>query len=97
MKAHYFLFAAALVLIGCDKQQAADAANAFGKDYNTSYRDNVIKNWKSKVSDTERCAPFKERFKAAGERHESAASGAFATDMMKIWEDAKAARCKYSP
>lgn len=95
MKRHYLL--AAVLLIGCDQQQAASVAEAVGRAYNTSYRDNVIKNWQNKVSDAERCASFKARFRAAGVRHESAASGAFVGDMTKIWEEAKAAGCQYSP
>jgi uncharacterized lipoprotein YajG len=96
MKAFY-LMAAILMLASCNQQQATRTAIAVGKSYNTSYRDDVIKNWQSKVSDTERCAQFKARFKAAGERYESAASGAFVEDMMSVWKDTQAAGCQYSP
>lgn len=93
----FYLLVAVLMLVGCGKQQASAAANAVGKEYNTSYRDNVIKNWQSKVSDTERCAQFKARFKTAGERHESAANGAFVMDMTSVWNDTQAAGCQHTP
>lgn len=96
MKTLYLLIAV-LMLVGCNKQQASTDAIAVGKAYNISYRDNVIKNWQSRVSDAERCAQFKARFKVSGERHESAASGAFVMDMMNVWKDAQAAGCQHSP
>jgi len=96
MKAFYLMIAI-LMLVGCNKQHATASAIAVGKSYNTSYRDDVIKDWESRVSDTERCVQFKARFKAAGERHESAASGVFVEDMMSVWKDTQAAGCQYSP
>lgn len=72
-------------------------AQSIGASYNTSYRDNVIKNWQNRVADTAECASFKARFKAAGDRHESAASGAFVTDMQKIMNGVKASHCEYKP
>ena len=93
----FYLLVAILMLVGCNKQQATTTAIAIGKSYNTSYRDDVIKDWQSRVSDTERCAQFKARFKAAGERHESAASGVFVEDMKSVWKDTQAAECQYSP
>jgi len=96
MKAFYLLFAV-LILLGCGKQQATNTAIAIGKSYNTSYRDIVIKNWQSRVSDAEHCAQFKAKFKAYGERHESAASGAFVIDMTNVWKEVEAAGCQHSP
>jgi hypothetical protein len=78
---------AALMLVGCNKHQATTAANTAGKSYNTFYRDNAIKNWQSKVSDTERCAQFKARFKAAGERHESVPIGRGQARLIPTLED----------
>lgn len=99
------LFAVAVLLLSaCNREQAqsasesvSGAAQVVGKTYLTSNRDNVIKNWQSKVADTDECAPFKARLKAAGERHESAASGAFVNDMTKVWNDAKGAGCQHRP
>ena len=82
-----------LVLAGCSREQSNAAAAAIGKSYNQSYRDNVIANWQAKVSSTPACAPIKERFRTAGERYDNAANGAFANDMMKIWEETKSTGC----
>lgn len=65
--------------------------------YQVSYRDSVIKNWQSRVSDSEACKPFKDRFMRAGKRHDNAANGAFHLDMMGIWEDVKKSGCAYKP
>jgi len=69
------------------------AAKAVSKPYLQDNRDNIIKNWQSKVSAAPACAEFKNRFKAAGERYDNAANGAFMGDMSKIWEATKAAGC----
>lgn len=88
---------AVFLLEACNQQQASSTAEAVGKAYNVSYLDNVIRNWQNKVADTDRCASYKARFEAAGSRYESAATGGFVNDMMKIWEEAKAANCQYFP
>lgn len=61
--------------------------------YQENYRDSVIRNWQSRVADTDRCKPFKERFLSTGKRHLTAASAVFHTDMMAVWESAKKNGC----
>lgn len=81
--------------VGCSNEDLASAGKTLGEAYNTSNRENVIGNWKSRVDDRPECAGFKARFDRAGKRHQSAASGAFANDMMKIMGDVKAAGCEF--
>lgn len=90
------LFAAVAViwaLSGCSRQDVRAIATSAGASYNASYKDNVVKNWQAKVAAGGRCQEFRNRFKAAGDRYNDAANGAFAMDMMKIWDSAKAAQC----
>lgn len=82
-----------LLISACSREQTNVAVGALGKAYNSSYRDDVIKNWQAKVSSSPHCVPFKERFKVVGERYDSAANGAFVNDMMKIWEETKSSGC----
>ena len=82
-----------LILAGCSREQTNAAASAVGNAYNRSHRDAVIANWQAKVASYPACAPLKERFRSVGERYDSAANAAFATDMMKIWEETKSRGC----
>lgn len=89
----FAIAALCLGLSGCSRKDVSAIANSAGASYNASYKGSVVKNWQSKVSDGPRCKEFKDRFKAVGDRYGDAANGSFAMDMMKIWEDAKAAQC----
>lgn len=82
-----------LGLSACSPEDVNAVATTAGASYNASYKDNVVKNWQSKVVSTPRCQEFKVRFKSTGDRYRDAANGAFAMDMMKIWEEAKSAQC----
>ncbi len=82
-----------LVLAGCSREQTLEIGASLGKSYNVSYRDGVIKNWQAKVASAPACLGFKERFKAAGTRYDSAANGMFVQDMTTVWSDTKAAGC----
>lgn len=95
MKAAALFAVAALIfgLDGCSREDVSAIASSTGATYNASYKNNVVKNWQSKVPNGPRCLKFKDRFKASGDRYSDAANGAFAMDMMKIWEDAKAVGC----
>lgn len=92
-----FVIAVTLLLAACNQEQAASAYQQASKTFNESQRDSVIANWQRRVADTPQCASFKQRFKAAGARHDSAASALFQADMMKVWEATTAAGCAYSP
>lgn len=81
---------------GCSQEQTATIAKSVGGAYNTSYRDNVIKNWQARVSGELRCAEFKSKFQSVGERYADAANGAFMQDVFKVWEATKAAGCAAS-
>lgn len=61
--------------------------------YNESNRDNVIRNWQSKVLVMPQCLHFKDEFLAAGSRYDNATNGKFAIDMGKVWEAVKATNC----
>ena len=82
-----------LILAGCSRVQTIEIAASLGESYNTSYRDGVIKNWQARVASTPACIGFKDRFKAAGTRYDSAANGMFMQDMATVWSDTKAAGC----
>jgi len=86
----------ALILVGCSPEQSSATVSTVTKSYIESYRDNVIKNYQTKVMNSPSCIQFKERFKTIGERYDSASSGAFMNDMMKIWEATKTASCSAS-
>lgn len=81
------------LLAGCSRESTLEFATAAGHSYNQSYRDNVIRNWRAKISNSPECASFSERFNTAGTRYDNAANGSFVNDMMQIWADAKAAGC----
>jgi hypothetical protein len=78
---------------GCSRETNMAVGKVVADSYNASYKDGVVKNWQSKLDSDVRCSEFKSRFKAAGDLYDNAANGAFAMDMMKIWEDAKKAKC----
>lgn len=86
----------AVILAGCSQEQSNAAVSAVTKSYTESYRNNVIKNYQAKVTNSPSCAQFKERFKTVGERYDNASNGAFVNDMMKVWEATKAASCAAS-
>lgn len=93
-KATLFVVTAGVLGLGaCSREDVSAIATSAGTSYNASYKDNVVKNWQSNVAGAPRCQEFKIRFKSAGDRHSNAANGAFAMDMMKIWEEAKSAQC----
>jgi hypothetical protein len=85
------------LLIGCSQGQIDSSANPAAQKYNESHRDNVIRNWQNRISDGPECSQFKERMKVAGERHTSAASASFTSDLMKVKDAAKAANCVHAP
>lgn len=90
-----FILVVAILAGSCSQEQAASSIQAAGKTYNESNRDNVIKNWQTRVEDSDRCSSFRQRFHVAGIRHESAVTGRFVNDMQKIMSDVKAANCEY--
>lgn len=87
------LFLVLCILTACSREQSAAVGGAAAKSYLESNRDNIIKNWQAKVAPTPGCAVFKEQFRAAGSRYDSAAAASFHTDMTRVWEAAKAAKC----
>lgn len=90
---HVFVLMLIFGLAGCSQEQTATIAKSVGGAYNTSYRDNVIKNWQARVSGEPRCAEFKSRFKSVGERYADAANGAFMQDVSRVWEATKTSGC----
>lgn len=84
-------------LSACSDQTTSETYQAAGRYLNNSQRDNIIKNWQRRVQDSPQCEVFKTRLEAAGKRHESAASAAFASDMMRVMEEVDKASCRYQP
>ena len=84
---------ALLVATACSREDVLKTATAAGATYNTSNRDAIIKNWQAKVFEKPECTQFRERFKVAGEKYDSAANGPFQTDMLQVWADTKSAGC----
>ena len=84
---------ALLVTTACSREDVLKTAAAGGTSYNTSTRDNIIKNWQAKVFEKPECTQYRERFKVAGAKYDSAANGAFQADMQQIWDATKKAGC----
>lgn len=64
-----------------------------GSSYNALQRDSVIRNYQKRIKEDEACRAYKDRFHRAGQRHESAASGAFVRDMQAVMEAVSRAGC----
>jgi len=69
------------------------ALSSAGESYNETYKDNVVKNWQTKVASFPACDVYKERFKEIGARYDNAANGLFSMDMLKLWDEVKNAKC----
>jgi hypothetical protein len=82
-----------LLLIACSNKQAVETATVVGNAYNARYRDTVITNWQHRIKDTPECATFRQQMLTEGQRHSSAATGAFANSMMRIRKSAADASC----
>ena len=91
------LVCCSLALMACSQEQIESATRTAGAAYNESHRDSVIRNWQNRVADSEQCAQFKERMRAAGERYTSAANAAFVADMNKVKKAAQIANCLHEP
>jgi hypothetical protein len=90
------LFLVLCILAACSREQTAAAGSTAAKSYLESNRDNIIKNWQTKVASTPSCAEFREQFRAVGSRYDSAANASFSIEMSKVWEATKAAKCAAS-
>lgn len=82
-----------VLLASCSRESTLEFATEVSHSYKQSHRDNVIRNWRAKISDSPACTSFSERFETVGTRYDNAANGSFMNDMMKIWSEAKIAGC----
>ena len=93
-----FLAAVAVILgsphfDGSPIQNGVSLTQELGQNYNLHHRNNVIRNHQSRIKQDTRCSVFRDRIHAAGTRHETAASGGFALDIMAVTDAAAQADC----
>lgn len=65
----------------------------FAEAYHRFERDRIIRNHQKRIKDERRCVGFRDQLEVAGRRHESAATGAFAMDMLQILHEASDQEC----